>query len=165
MSGDASKTKSQADAELEREILAERKFTLEEAIGRLAGPGSMKGVSPRTGKEQASAEIENYLNRHLGRGPLSIVLLRYVSDCELLLSNLDQPFIVLASYVQRILSSDYALEELVRETDVEWGRMFDERPHFERAGEPVHPDDPYTLASVRSTLEQLLAQLSATPGG
>ena len=35
-----------ADAKLQREIRADRKFTLEEAIGRLAGPGAMKGASP-----------------------------------------------------------------------------------------------------------------------
>jgi len=40
------KSRSEADAELEREILKERKFTLAEAIGRLAGPGAMKGESP-----------------------------------------------------------------------------------------------------------------------
>jgi len=32
--------------ELEREIRQGRKFSLEEAIGRLAGPGAMKGESP-----------------------------------------------------------------------------------------------------------------------
>jgi hypothetical protein len=37
---------SEADAELEREIRKDRKFTLAEAIGRLAGPGAMKGESP-----------------------------------------------------------------------------------------------------------------------
>ncbi len=31
-----------ADAELEREIRNARKFTLAEAIGRMAGPGAMK---------------------------------------------------------------------------------------------------------------------------
>jgi hypothetical protein len=44
---DEEKTRrSEADAELEREIRKERKFTLAEGIGRLAGPGSMKGTSP-----------------------------------------------------------------------------------------------------------------------
>ncbi len=37
---------SEADAELEREIRNSRKFTLAEAIGRLAGPGATKGESP-----------------------------------------------------------------------------------------------------------------------
>jgi hypothetical protein len=34
---------TEADANLQREIRAGRKFTLSEAIGRSAGPGMMKG--------------------------------------------------------------------------------------------------------------------------
>jgi hypothetical protein len=48
--------RSEADTELEREILKERKFTLEEAIGRLIGPGGMKGASPVTRMQQAEVE-------------------------------------------------------------------------------------------------------------
>ena len=51
MSNDPPPRKSQSDADLEREIRAERKFTLTEAIGRMAGPGSMKGASPVTARE------------------------------------------------------------------------------------------------------------------
>ena len=65
MGDDHPKPSAEADAELEREIRAERKFTLAEAIGRLAGPGMMKGVSPVTRKQQAIAAIQEYLNRHL----------------------------------------------------------------------------------------------------
>ena len=46
MSSNPNMQRSEADDELEREILKERKFTLAEAIGRLAGPGAMKGESP-----------------------------------------------------------------------------------------------------------------------
>jgi hypothetical protein len=48
MSDNKDKQHSEADAELEREIRKERKFTLTEAIGRMAGPGAMKGESPVT---------------------------------------------------------------------------------------------------------------------
>ena len=46
MSNNQDTQRSEADAELEREIRKGRKFTLAEAIGRLAGPGAMKGESP-----------------------------------------------------------------------------------------------------------------------
>jgi hypothetical protein len=36
-----------------------------------------------------------------------------------------------------------------------------ERPYFERKGSPRHPDDPYTVESVRSTLCRILEQLAA----
>jgi len=51
------------------------------------------------------------------------------------------------------------LKEIVSEADVEWGRAMDERPHFERDGAPPHPNDPYTLEDVRTTLSEALKQL------
>jgi hypothetical protein len=42
---DDDKRRSAADAELEREIRQGRKFTAREAMGRMLGPGAMKGVS------------------------------------------------------------------------------------------------------------------------
>jgi hypothetical protein len=154
--------RSEADAELEREIRKGRKFTLSEAIGRLAGPGAMKGESPIARMQQAGVEIENWLRGHLAdaAGALQVVLLRGVKESELLLNNLDQPLIVLGSYCQRILSSDYLLEELVRNADTEWGRVFGERPYFDKKGSPPNPEDPYTVDSVRNTLSALLKQLA-----
>lgn len=157
------KPRSEADAELEREILRERKFTLAEAIGRLAGPGAMKGESPVPRMRQAEIEIESWLRRHLKDrgGTLQVVLHRQVKGSELLLNNFDQPLVVLAGHCQRVLDSKYLLEELVREADAEWGRVMDERPFFERQGSPPHPDDPYTIESVRSALTGVLEQLAA----
>lgn len=151
------------DAELVRQIREGRKFTLADAIGRLAGPGAMKGVSPATGKQQAEAQIEKFLERHLScpAGALSAVLFRQVRESEVLLSNLDQPLVALACHVQRILESDYSLQDLVRQADCEWGRIYGERPYFEKPGAEPHEDDPYTAASVRSSLVQLLEELDA----
>ena len=163
MSDEQAKTRSQADADLEREIRDGRKFTLAEAIGRLAGPGIMKGASPIARQQQAQATIESYLDRNLktAAGALSVVLLRHVMESELLLANLDQPLVVLAACIQRILDSDYLLAELVRESDVEWWRVYGERPFFQREGSPPHEDDPYTTASVRRDLLQLQGTLAA----
>jgi hypothetical protein len=61
MSDNQDRQGSEADAELEREIRKERKFTLAEAIGRLAGPGAMKGESPVARMQQAEIEIEYWL--------------------------------------------------------------------------------------------------------
>ena len=162
MNDDQQKRCSEVEAELEREIRDGRKFSLAEAIGRLAGPGMMKGVSPATRKQQAEAEIESYLERHLmsPAGALSAVLLRQVRESELLLNNLDQPLIVLASYAQRALDSDYLLCELVRESDVEWGRVYGERPFFQKEGCPPAQEDPYTVESVRIALSQLIERLT-----
>jgi hypothetical protein len=163
MSDEQPKRPSDADADLEQEIRKERKFSLAEAIGRLAGPGMMKGVSPITGMQQSEVEIEGYLERHLidAGGALPVVLLRRVKESELLLKHFDQPLFVLASYIQRVLDSEYLLKDLVREADIEWGRILGERPHFEVEGCPPDPDDPYTIASVRATLSGLIEKLTA----
>jgi hypothetical protein len=163
MSDEQPKRPSDADADLEREIRKERKFSLAEAMGRMAGPGMMKGVSPITGERQSEAEIEGYLRRHLidAGGALPIVLLRLVKESELFLHHFDQPLFVLASWVQRVLDSEYLLKDLVREADIEWGRTFGERPHFEKEGCPPDPDDPYTIESVRASLSRLMEKLRA----
>jgi hypothetical protein len=166
MNDDQPKNPVRLDADLEREIREGRKFSLAEAIGRLAGPGMMKGMSPATQKQQAEAEIESFLDGHVNSpaGALSVVLLRQVKESELLLSNLDAPLVVLASVVQQILASEYLLGELVRQADMEWGRTYGERPHFEKEGRPPHQDDPYTTDSVQSTLTHLMEQLADRDG-
>jgi hypothetical protein len=166
MSDNKDTQRSEADAELERDIRKGRKFTLAEALGRMAGPGAMKGASPVTGMQQAAVEIENWLTHHLpaGSGELQAVLLRRVKGSELLLNHFDQPLVVLAAFCQQVLDSDYLLQELVREADVEWGRVQGERPYFEREGSPPDPDDPYTFESVRKTLAGLIEHLGAGGG-
>jgi hypothetical protein len=158
MSDEQSKAPSDADKELEREVRAGRKFSLSEGIGRMVGPGMMKGASPVPPKQQAEAEIEDYVGKHLPDtvGVLQDVLFRFVKESDLLLDNFDAPLASLESYVRQILDSEYLLKELVRETDAEWGRVFGERPFFEQQARPPHPDDPYTLESVRASIQKLL---------
>ena len=162
MSDNQNTQRSKADADLEREIREGRKFTLEEAIARMAGPGAMKGESPVARMQQAEIEIGSWLRSHLidSGGALEVVLHRYVKGSELLLNNFEQPLVVLASYCQRVLDSDYLLKELVRDADVEWGRVMGERPHFEKVGAPCDSDDPYTVESVRNALCGILEQLA-----
>jgi hypothetical protein len=162
MSDRNDKQRSEADAELEREIRKGRKFNLAEAIGRMAGPGAMKGVSPVTRGQQAVVEIENWLRQHMSgaEGELQAVLLRRIKGSEFLLAHYEQPLFVLAAVCQRLLDSDYLLQELVREADIEWGEVQCQRPYFEKEGSAPDPDDPYTISSVRKTLAGLIDQLS-----
>lgn len=150
-----------ADAELEREIRAGRKFTLSEAIGRMAGPGAMKGISPITRKKQAETEIEEYLRTHLSDtcGALRTVLLRRIKATEHLQGRYGEPLPFLVDALRHVLESEYRLKEIVTEADIEWGKIFGERPFFEKEGSEPHPDDPYTLDSVRKTLQKLLEAL------
>lgn len=162
---DRQKSRPEADTELEREIQKGRKFSLEEAIARLAGPGAMKGESPVARLRQAEIEIGSWLRDHVADagGALETVLHRQIKGSELLLNNFDQPLVVLASFCQRLLNSDSLLKEFVRQADVEWGRVMGERPYFEKEGSPTHPEDPYTVESVRHALSTLVEQLAAGP--
>jgi hypothetical protein len=151
-----------ADAEIEREILEGRKFTLEEAIARMAGPGAMKGASPVAPLHQAEMEIGSWLRNNLvdPAGALVVALHRQVKGSELLLNEFDQPLLALAKYCEQVLGSDYLLEQLVRDADIEWGRVMGERPLFEKVGAACNPDDPYTIASVRESLSEIFQQLA-----
>jgi hypothetical protein len=162
MSDKKEKQLSDAEAAIQQEIMLGRKFTPEEALGRMAGPGAMKGISPVTLMKQATIEIENWLTQHLspGNGDLQLVLLRRFQASEILLHHFEQPLFALSAFCQQLIDSDYLLKELVRETDFEWGKVNGERPYFEKEGVPAHPDDPYTFESVRKTLTGVVEQLN-----
>ena len=151
------------DSEVEREIRQARKFTPAEALARMAGPGSMKGGSAVPLTQQAETEIATWLRAHVsdnGRA-LQVLLHRQLQGSRLLLDNLETPLAALAQFCQQLLASEYLLEEFVRQVDAEWGRMTDERPHFDRKGSPNHPGDPYTASSVREALREVIKQLVA----
>ena len=135
-------------------------------MARMAGPGAMKGASPVSRVQQAETEIGAWLRNNLTdpAGALQAVLHRQLKGSELLLTSLNQPLIALANYSQQLLASDYDLEELVREADVEWGRRMAERPYFNKRGSPAHPDDPYTIDNVRTALGEVLKQISEAAG-
>lgn len=158
---------SESAKDIEREIRRGRTFSLNEAIGRAGGSGLLKGASPVPPIAQTEAAIANYLSAHLddAGGVLAQVMVRKVKTSELLIEHFDQPAVVLAGYVNQVLGSEPLLKDLVREADVEWGRTIGDRPHFEQDGRSPHPDDPYTLASVRKALTQLLERAALSDSG
>ena len=152
------------DAELEREIRQERKFSIEEAIARRAGKDLMKGASPVTLQRQAALAIENFLDRQLidSEGALREVLLRQARESEVLFKmNYEQPLVALAQFIESVLNSEGRLQNFVLEVDAYWGRMYYERPHFQKPGMEADADDPYTFSSVRTELTRLLEQLQS----
>ena len=153
----------EADQELERELREGRKFTPEEALARLAGPGAMKGASTVSRQRQAENEIGCWLRDRVTdpAGALRAVVHRKLKGSQLLLNNLDRPLTAVAGLCEALLRSELLLKDLVREVDMEWGRMMDERPYFERAESPQHPDDPYTVETVRRTLGEMLRRLNS----
>ncbi len=156
------------DAELERKIRGDRKFSLEEAIGRMAGGDLMKGASPVTRKRQAELAIKLYLEQHLtdAEGVLLPVMLRRIRESETLLkSGYDEPLKAFARFCERLLGSEELLRRFVQDVDAEWGRIYAELPHLEQVGRPPDEDDPYTFASVRGKLSRLIETLRGSDPG
>ena len=148
-------------AAVEREALAQG-HSLASAIGRAGGGDMMKGASPVTAQRQAELEIEHLLERHLrdAEGALLVVLQRRVWESgQLLATGWERPLAALAQFVEHLLASAEQLQGLVRDVDAEWGRIYLERPHFQRPGQAPDRDDPYTFASVRASLAELLEGL------
>ena len=71
----------------------------------------------------------------------------------------DQPLTALALFCERILSSEGLLRNFVNDVDAEWGRIYLERPHFQKNGRPPDPEDQYTFSSVRIALSGLMVKL------
>jgi hypothetical protein len=164
MDDSSKKQACSADEAIEQEIRLSRKYSAMDAVARMAGPGAMKGASPVSPVTQAETAIGSWCRSHVvdAGSALQSLLPRHLKGSELLLANLDQPLVALEVYCKRILDSDNLLQELVREVDVEWGQRMDERPYFQKKGAAPHPDDPYTVESVRAALSDVLDQLEAS---
>ena len=147
--------------EIQREILAQKKFSLASAISR-AESGLMKGESPLSQQEQAIIELTHWIGQQVS-DPLgalkSILRCQVRGNQPLVVNQLQHPHKALQEIIETILSNDYALKEFVRQVDVRWGELYQERPKFQRAGQAPDPEDEYTHESVRQDLILLLEKL------
>ena len=155
---------------IQAEMRAQQKFSTAGAIGR-AGSGLMKGASPVSMLDQSIAVLTQWIDQHTAdpSGALKSILRRRIRGSELLVSrHLQQPCIALREIIDAIMASDYALQEFVRQVDVRWGEMYQERPLFQSHGQAPDPADEYSHESVRQELSLLLEKLqqsgSLNPG-
>ena len=156
-----SKEQDPSTDEVQREMPAQQKFSMAGAIGR-AGSGLMKGESPVSQQEQAITVLTQWIDQQTPdpSGALKSMLRRRVRGNELLVAcHLQQPHNALREMIDTILASDYALQEFVRQVDVRWGELYQERPLFQQAGQAANPADEYTYDSVRQALGLLLEKL------
>ena len=147
--------------EIQREILAQQKFSMAGAISR-AGSGLMKGESPVSKQEQAITALTQWIDQQTPdpSGALKSTLRRLVQNNRLLVErHLQQPRNALREMIDTILASDYALQEFVRQVDVRWGELFQEHPMFQQADQAPDPADEYTCESVHQDLILLLKKL------
>jgi len=148
----------EANQAIEQEIRQGRKYSLADAISQEGG-NFLKGESPIPKLVQVKSTIKHFINLHLqdAAGALQATLLTTVQVDDVICSrHFDTPLQALTEILHPLLAHDVQLREFVRRVDMCWGQMYDERPHFERPGHPPHPDDEYTIESVRSQLQALM---------
>ncbi|MBF0453394.1 MAG: hypothetical protein HQL72_01095 [Magnetococcales bacterium] len=153
------------DEEIEKSLRSQRKFSMENALGQAAGGGLLKGVSPIPRQQQVITALVELIKKQCPdpSGAIHSVLIRRLKGSSLSLEDYAHaPGTALKTVVQPLLDNDPLLFEFVRQVDVRWGQLYQERPHFQQPGESPHPDDEYTHDSVRQALTTLLQRLETT---
>lgn len=120
--------------------------------------GYMNGESPFAAGKQMAYEAKQRVTSQTKdlEGSLKTVLCGIIDgEAARIDAHRDTPESVVTRIIDRILASEENLKEFVRRVDQRWGSDNQERPYFERSGQPSHPDDPYTYQSVRTSLEAL----------
>ncbi|MEA5509561.1 hypothetical protein VB715_07280 [Crocosphaera sp. UHCC 0190] len=156
-----SNNESERNREIQQEILAGRKFSLAEVIGREGGD-FLKGESPVPKLLQATTEINQFIAQNLqdSSGALQRILQTWVTTDEAGVSQyLNTPKLALRQMLTKIIENRELLYELVKQVDFKWGQLYNERPYFQSPGQLPHPDDEYTHESVKAKLMSLLAML------
>lgn len=152
---------SPTDQALQQEICLGRQFSLADVIGR-EGKDGLKGESPVPPLVQAKLAIRAFVGDYLqdAAGGLEPPLQTWLQSEDAIISqHLDNPLTALSRILDQILAQPNQLYELVRQADVCWGQLYDERPHFQRPGQPPHPEDEYSHESVKVQLMELRDRL------
>ncbi len=148
---------------IQRELRVGRPFSLADVIAQ-EGATFLQGESPVPPLIQARTAINFFIKNHLvdSAGALKAILQRWVNGDETHISkHLDAPLNALVELLETIINNPSLLTELVREADCEWGRIYGQKPYFQKPGQPPHPDDPYTDTLVHGQLVQLLGAINA----
>lgn len=151
--------------DLQREIRAERPFSLAEAIGREGGD-FLKGENLVPRPLRAIAEINLFIDQHLvdRPGALHLVLQTWVKSDSRVSQHFDAPLLALEKILAAILADSYLFYEFARQVNAQWGSLYDEIPRFQPPGQPPHPQTAYPHAQVRQHLAELQTQLQALSG-
>lgn len=149
--------------ELQQQILAKQEFSLANLIGREGG-SFLKGESPIPKVVQVTTEINLFINQNLkdNSGALQAILHNLVHEDQATISQyLDTPLIALEKMLEKILNNQELFYEFVKQVDLKWGQMYQERPYFQQPGQDAHPDDEYSHESVTLQLRELLQMIQS----
>lgn len=158
----ANPSSAQNADELQKEIRAQRKFSLAEAIGREGG-SFMKGESTIPRPLRAIAQINQFIISHLANptGALSTTLQNWASQDIRVSRQLDTPLIALAQIIESILAEPTTFYEFARQVAIAQSTLTGDRPYFQQPNSPPHPEADYAHHTIRTELATLLQALQA----
>ncbi|MGP1373290.1 MAG: hypothetical protein ACTS3T_10705 [Almyronema sp.] len=150
------------DLALQQEILANRPFSLAEAIGREGGD-FLKGECLVPRPLRAIARLNLFIDQHLcdQPGALHRVLQTWIKTDVHISQHLDTPLVALEKILASILDNPYVFNEFARQVNVQWGTLYDEIPRFQQPGQPPHPETAYPHQLIRQKLIDLQTRLQA----
>jgi len=160
MHGEKQEHEENRDATIEREARAGRQFSMADALLHAAGGGLMRGGTPVSPGDQARHEIRVFLDRSLSDPVLETAIDGWLDlHTRYLETHEDNPLQALLELLEHTLGNESDFTEFVRQVDFQYGRIMQEKPHFQQPGEAPEDGDAYTLASVRADLLKAVEEL------
>ncbi len=148
--------------DLQREIRAERKFSLAEAIGREGG-SFMKGESAIPRPLRATNAIKQFITTHSDDPTGALATELYVwSIADIRVSRqLDTPLGALFEIVESLLSESTTFYEFARRIAIAQAKLTGDRPHFQKPNQLPLPEAEHTHDSIKQYLLDIAKQLEA----
>ncbi len=145
-----------------------RQFELADAIAR-EGKTFLKGDDAIPRPLRAMAQINQVITKglHDPGSALKTALQNWVRDDLRVSRHLDQPLVALSLILADLTSSSPASRlsptfyEFARQVNMMWGQLTGDPPHFQKPGQPPHPEAEYSHTRIHSALEQLQHYLVA----
>jgi hypothetical protein len=147
------------------EIIRNQKFSMASAMGNnTISQQKEKEAAAVPEVRQLESQLRNFIKSRLKdpSGALKSTLYLLVKDNHtLILENTEQPLLALIAMIENLLKDEPEFRAFVRDTDLEWGRICQEHPHFQKDDEDAGPDDEYTAESVEKGLRTFLNEISS----
>jgi hypothetical protein len=163
MTSDSEKIEKQKEEDelIQRDILQGRKFSIAEAIGREGG-SFIKGHNPIPPLDQVISLLTVFVADNINDPSrvLVTVLQRTIKNDRIKIAEyIETPMVYLHGLIKSFIENPHQLYEITREVDFTWGQINNDKPHFQKPGEPAHSDDEYSHEIVEKMLADLLAKI------
>jgi hypothetical protein len=147
---------------IREEIIRNQKFSMDSAMGRdTQDPQKKQNQSSET--RDLENQLRNFVKSRLKDpwGALKSILYKHIKGNRALVAeHKENPMQALQLMIENLLDDEIEFREFVREVDLEWGRIYQEHPHFQNDDEDAEPEDEYTQESVEKDLRHFLSEVS-----